>query len=432
MVIDDGTCASITDSTYTTSTDTTTSSLATGEKSFDPTKANVDFTYTIPDDDTTISPTTSRISSSDPSSINRVSSHISRLSRTESLFKDNRIVNNGKGSPYDDDFDDYSPSDVDSVLTRPNKKIEPKFNKNEKILIVSSWNLILNDDLTENDLKKFSHMALILDKQSIQHHHRNNSRNGYNSSSSDVLEKRNSDNSGSKCSWSSFSNNGNDSTLSILKDTDFNRKGYDDSNIGKSLFCTQFFDNLVNIDQQMQQTYPTLRHQAVSFTILLNSAIQNLDDIKKIDDQLRSTGKRHTRILGIDNSKFQVMGHAFIVTLQDRLGTYFTPDLERLWSKLYSYLADSLLVYGVDPVLTESKSHDMGISSGNSIDFDPPEIIITDQENSKRSTLTIATESRLQKVRSAPVSSKGIHHTNIRNKPHHTSATSKNKECCIM
>ena len=435
-IIDDGASSSITGSTYTTSTDTTTSSLATGEKPFDPTKDNIGLVYTVPDDDTTISPVISTISSSDPSSLNRVtSSQMSRLSRTESLFRDNRIGNNGKGSSYNDDFYDYAPSDVDSVLTRSTKKIELKLNNKQKILIVSSWNLILNDDLTDNDLKQFSHMANILEKQSSHHrhhqHHHNHVRNESSSSSSDILEKYDSENSGRKYSWSSFSNNGDDSTLSILKDTDFNRKKYDDANISKSLFCTQFFDNLVNIDQQMLQAYPTLRHQAVSFTILLDSAIQNLDNIKKIDEQLRSTGKRHTRILGIDNTKFEVMGRAFIITLQDRLGHYFTSNLERIWSKLYSYLADSLLVYGVDPVLTETKSHDIGIVSGNSIDFDPPEII-GHQDNPKRVLLEGDTKARLQKVRSAPACAKGIHHPTVKNLPRHTSVASKNKECCIM
>lgn len=462
-MIDEESRSSIAVSEYTSCTDTTESSLATNDKPFDPQRLNLESTATDPASVIALSPINSSLSSADPSSMNTITLETSHLSRTESLFK-----SNNKESSYNNDYDSSESADVTSILHRPTKKIELKMTKKEKILIICSWNLILNDDLTDIDLKKFSHMTSMLEKQPEHEHSRDNKRHladkmmqdGVSSSNDDILDSFLLGNNKDKYSSSSILTNStsNSRTLPILRDTDFNRKQYDDTNISKSLFCTQFYDNLINIDQQMEKTYPTLRHQAVAFTILLDSAVQNLNNIKKIDEQLKRTGKRHTRILGIDNGKFEVMGRAFIITLQDRLGDYFTTELDRIWSQLYSYLADTLLIYGVDPVLKPEMTHEStsNLSSSNSLDFDAPGIVTTQQESmetkSRISTLSSTqshsatgslTQIALKKIKSTPVFTKTEresphqHHHNRKNtsRPssvHHSKNQSSSSECCIM
>ena len=460
-MIDEESRSSIAVSNYTTCTDTSVSSLATNDKPFDPQKLNLELYPSNPASAVALSPINSSLSSGDPSSMNTVTMQNSRLSRTESLFKsnnDDNDYNNNNGS-----------QDASSILNRPTQKIELKMTKKEKILIICSWNLILNDDLTDNDLREFAHMSCMLEKQpehehSREHKHRisdSPTEDDESSSSDDILNAFLTETNPNKYSSSSFLNSSSSSsrTAPILTDTDFNRKQYDDTNISKSLFCTQFYDNLVNIDQQMEQAYPTLRHQAVSFTILLDSAVQNLNNIKKIDEQLKRTGKRHTRILGIDNGKFEVMGRAFIITLQDRLGDYFTTELDRLWSQLYSYLADSLLMYGVDPVLKPDVTQETTgkVSTNNSLDFDAPEIVTTHQQEStdtKSHTSTLSstgshsatrslTQNALTKIKSTPIFTKPEykeahqHRHNHKNtsRPssvHHSKAQRSNSECCIM
>ncbi|KAG0669738.1 hypothetical protein C6P45_003372 [Maudiozyma exigua] len=457
-MIDEESRSSIAISNYTTCTDTSVSSLATNDKPFDPQKLNLELYPTDPGSAVALSPINSSLSSGNPSSMNTVTMQNSRLSRTESLFKSNN----------DDDYNNKECQDVSSILNRPTEKIELKMTKKEKILIICSWNLILNDDLTDNDLKKFSHMASMLEKQpehehSYEHKHHISSstmEEDESSSSDDILNAFLTETNPNKYNSSSFLNSSSSSsrTAPILRDTDFNRKQYDDTNISKSLFCTQFYDNLVNIDQQMEQAYPTLRHQAVSFTILLDSAVQNLNNIKKIDEQLKRTGKRHTRILGIDNGKFEVMGRAFIMTLQDRLGDYFTTELDRLWSQLYSYLADSLLMYGIDPVLKPDLTCETTgkLSTNNSLDFDAPEIVTHQQESTdiKSHTPTLSstgshsatrslTQNALTKIRSTPIFTKPEykeapqHRHNHKNtsRPssvHHSKTQRSNTECSIM
>ncbi|CAI4035889.1 hypothetical protein SMKI_14G0980 [Saccharomyces mikatae IFO 1815] len=127
------------------------------------------------------------------------------------------------------------------------------------------------------------------------------------------------------------------------------KKGNDDK-IDTALFCSQFYDNLIAMDPLLEEYFPSLRHQAVSFCKVLNSAIENLEDVHVLDDYIVKLGKRHSRILGIKTVGFEVMGKAFMTTLQDRFGSFLTLELKNLWGKLYSYLANCMITAGKDPM----------------------------------------------------------------------------------
>ncbi|CCH44551.1 Flavohemoprotein [Wickerhamomyces ciferrii] len=127
------------------------------------------------------------------------------------------------------------------------------------------------------------------------------------------------------------------------------------SSIASSLFCIQFYSNLLSMDSNLERMFPSIKHQAVSFAGVLSTAIHNLDNLKALDDYLQNLGKRHSRILGIDPPHFELMGIALLKTFQDRFGYNFTLELERCWSRLYTYLANSILQFGIDPVLKIEK-----------------------------------------------------------------------------
>ena len=78
--------------------------------------------------------------------------------------------------------------------------------------------------------------------------------------------------------------------------------------------------------------------------------INNLEDVHVLDDYIVKLGKRHSRILGIKTVGFEVMGMAFMTTLQDRFGSFFTLELKNLWGQLYSYLANCMIKAGKDPM----------------------------------------------------------------------------------
>lgn len=127
------------------------------------------------------------------------------------------------------------------------------------------------------------------------------------------------------------------------------------ASIASSLFCIQFYSNLLGMDPNLERMFPSIKHQAISFAGVLSTAIINLENLKALDDFLLNLGKRHSRILGIDPPHFELMGVALLKTFQDRFGINFSLELERCWARLYTYLANSILQFGIDPVLKIDK-----------------------------------------------------------------------------
>lgn len=118
-----------------------------------------------------------------------------------------------------------------------------------------------------------------------------------------------------------------------------------------STFCTQLYLNLLTMDPDLEKAFPSLRHQAVSMAGVMLLAINSLENLASLDDYLIELGKRHSRILGIEPSQFEMMGEALIQTFVERFGTRFTHELEILWIKFYLYLSNSIIQFGLDPVL---------------------------------------------------------------------------------
>lgn len=118
-----------------------------------------------------------------------------------------------------------------------------------------------------------------------------------------------------------------------------------------STFCTQLYLNLLTMDPDLEQAFPSLRHQAISMAGVMSLAINSLDNLSNLDDYLEQLGKRHSRILGIEPFQYEMMGEALIQTFVERFGTRFTHELEILWIKFYLYLANSFIQFGMDPVL---------------------------------------------------------------------------------
>ncbi|EDO16644.1 hypothetical protein Kpol_529p24 [Vanderwaltozyma polyspora DSM 70294] len=133
--------------------------------------------------------------------------------------------------------------------------------------------------------------------------------------------------------------------------------------IAGGLFYAQFYGNLISIDPKLDKEFPTLKHQASGFAMVLNTAVINLEDLTILEQYLKNLGKRHFRILGIQAPNFELMGAAFIKTLRDRIGIYYTIELEKIWTKIYYFLANSILKYGADPMLDVNSQEEVLVFS---------------------------------------------------------------------
>lgn len=118
-----------------------------------------------------------------------------------------------------------------------------------------------------------------------------------------------------------------------------------------STFCSQLYSNLLTMEPDLEVAFPSLRHQAVAMAGVLSLAVNSLDNLSCLDAYFAELGNRHSRILGIEPSQFELLGEAFVQTFHERFGTRFTQELEILWIKFYMYLANTLLQFGMDPAL---------------------------------------------------------------------------------
>ena len=209
-------------------------------------------------------------------------------------------------------------------------KLELHLTEREIELIRDSWFIMLNDDLSPQTMAAFYGKLRQNKKISLTANLITNEKFNVMNQQYEENRKR------------------------LIKDKSIPYQISNTSTIEGSLFCAQFYENLIAMDQNVERMFPSIRHQAVSFSGVLNTAVDNLENIHVLDSYLRGIGKRHSRILGIKPAYFETMGKAFIRTFQDRFGIFFTIELEDIWSRLYSYLANGMIAFGVDPVLPQS------------------------------------------------------------------------------
>ncbi|GAV50445.1 hypothetical protein ZYGR_0U03010 [Zygosaccharomyces rouxii] len=245
------------------------------------------------------------------------------------------MSSNRSASQFSEHSDVYTLSRMSSATSRSSLvqsvryRIVLKLNPRERNLIRDSWAMILNDDSTNNiaaysKIKQTQNKALMKPPLNM------------------------SVNSPQKMGrFTAHSRQGSLNSNHVVEPM----TGVRSNAFTSSLFCSQFYANLLSMEPSLEQMFPSTKHQAVAFAGVLTAAISNLENLQVLETFLNGLGKRHSRILGIEPPHFELMGVAFLRTLQDRFGVHCTVELEDAWSKLYSYLANSILQFGIDPVL---------------------------------------------------------------------------------
>lgn len=241
-----------------------------------------------------------------------------------------------------------------SILQGVRYRVVLRLNPRERNLIRDSWAIILSDDPT-NNIAAYSKVKQTQNKGLMKP--------PLNAAA----------NSPQKISrFGSHSRQDSSNSSHVVEP----KTGVRSNAFTSSLFCSQFYANLLSMEPSLEQMFPSTKHQAVSFAGVLTAAISNLENLQVLETFLNGLGKRHSRILGIEPPHFELMGVAFLRTLQDRFGVHCTVELEDAWSKLYSYLANSILQFGIDPVLNVRLDEDaLELPIPNLVEHTPKTII---------------------------------------------------------
>jgi hemoglobin-like flavoprotein len=103
-----------------------------------------------------------------------------------------------------------------------------------------------------------------------------------------------------------------------------------------------FYDRLFVIAPEVRQLFPAkLSEQKIKLMAMLTKTANNLHQLDAILPAVRQLGERH-RGYGVSADHYGPVGAALLWTLEQGLGSAFTPEVKAAWSEAYRKLAGAM------------------------------------------------------------------------------------------
>lgn len=102
-----------------------------------------------------------------------------------------------------------------------------------------------------------------------------------------------------------------------------------------------FYDRLFEIDATTRPLFKTtdLVEQRRKLIQALTMVVQGLDHLEALVPTIADLGRRHAQF-GVTDAHYDMVGAAFLWTLEQGLGSGWTPEVKVAWSGAYALLAD--------------------------------------------------------------------------------------------
>jgi hemoglobin-like flavoprotein len=102
-----------------------------------------------------------------------------------------------------------------------------------------------------------------------------------------------------------------------------------------------FYERLFEIDATSEPLFKTtnLAEQRRKLIQALSKVMQGLDHLEALVPTLANLGRRHAQY-GVTDSQYETVGAALLWTLEQGLGSAWTPEVKSAWSAAYFLLAD--------------------------------------------------------------------------------------------
>ena len=112
-----------------------------------------------------------------------------------------------------------------------------------------------------------------------------------------------------------------------------------------------FYDRLFVLDLSLRALFPAdLTAQRRNLMQMIAVAVAGLDRLGEIVPAVQALGQRH-RQYGVPDSSYATVGDALIWTLEQGLGSAFTPATRDAWIAVYTLLAETMLTAPVAPAV---------------------------------------------------------------------------------
>jgi len=103
--------------------------------------------------------------------------------------------------------------------------------------------------------------------------------------------------------------------------------------------AAQFYQRLFILDPSVRPLFPDdLSTQGRKLMDMLGLVVQGLRRPESIAPAVQALGQRHVQY-GVDVAHYETVGAALIWTLEQELGSEFTPEVREAWTTAYTYLA---------------------------------------------------------------------------------------------
>ena len=100
-----------------------------------------------------------------------------------------------------------------------------------------------------------------------------------------------------------------------------------------------FYARLFELDPSLRSMFRgDMREQGRKLMQMLTVAVRGLDRLDAILPAVQALGRRHAAY-GVRDEHFETVGAALLWTLEQGLGSAFTPEVAQAWASVYGVLA---------------------------------------------------------------------------------------------
>ena len=107
--------------------------------------------------------------------------------------------------------------------------------------------------------------------------------------------------------------------------------------------ATLFYDRLFELNPSTRPlfTHTNMPDQRRKLMNVIGMAVNGLDRLDELIPVVRTLGRRHV-FYGVTHEHYSSVGSALIWTVEQGLGTDFTPEVKEAWTTVYRLLADTM------------------------------------------------------------------------------------------
>jgi hemoglobin-like flavoprotein len=103
-----------------------------------------------------------------------------------------------------------------------------------------------------------------------------------------------------------------------------------------------FYGKLFELDPSLKPLFTSdIKEQGKKLMTMITMAVRGLNDLGRLVPAIEEMGRRHVGY-GVKDEHYATVGAALLWTLEQGLGSDFTPEVKEAWTEVYTVLATTM------------------------------------------------------------------------------------------